>query len=200
MMLIEWEENKNNNFIAGGYIDEKVCDNLIEYFENCKYKRPGEVGSNNQGEVDSFIKDKVKKSTDLAIAAVNIDRPIQDYYPELNKVLDFYKDKYKYCHEGQGAWTVCENWNIQKYEPKEGFYAWHTERINITNCSRHLVFMTYLNDVNDGGETEFFYQNIKVKPKKGLTIFWPADWTFTHRGITSNTEIKYITTGWYSYY
>ena len=37
MMLIEWEENKNNNFI-GGYIDEKVCDNLIEYLKNVNIK------------------------------------------------------------------------------------------------------------------------------------------------------------------
>jgi hypothetical protein len=59
--------------------------------------------------------------------------------------------------------------------------------------------MTYLNNIKKGGETEFFYQNLKVKPEKGLTLIWPADWTFTHRGIPSPKEIKYITTGWYSY-
>ena len=59
--------------------------------------------------------------------------------------------------------------------------------------------MTYLNTVNDGGETEFIYQKLKVKPETGLTLIWGADWTFTHRGITSKTETKYITTGWYSY-
>jgi hypothetical protein len=65
--------------------------------------------------------------------------------------------------------------------------------------SRHLVFMTYLNDVTDGGETEFFYQKLKVKPEKGLTLIWGADWTFTHRGITSPTQTKYIVTGWFNY-
>jgi hypothetical protein len=59
--------------------------------------------------------------------------------------------------------------------------------------------MTYLNDINDGGETEFLYQNIKIKPKKGLTLIFPADWTFTHRGIASSTEEKFIVTGWYNY-
>ena len=59
--------------------------------------------------------------------------------------------------------------------------------------------MTYLNDVNDAGETEFLHQNIKIKPEKGLTIIWGADWTFTHRGIPSPTEEKTIVTGWLSF-
>jgi hypothetical protein len=60
--------------------------------------------------------------------------------------------------------------------------------------------MTYLNDVNDQGETEFYHQNIKIKPEKGLTLIWPADWTHTHRGITSPSENKFIVTGWYNFY
>ena len=59
--------------------------------------------------------------------------------------------------------------------------------------------MTYLNDVKDGGETEFHYQKIKTKAEKGLTIIFGSDWNFFHRGITSKTETKYIATGWYSY-
>ena len=57
--------------------------------------------------------------------------------------------------------------------------------------------MTYLNDIEDGGETEFFYQKLKVKPQKGLTLIWPVDWTHTHRGVPSMTEEKIIATGWY---
>ena len=59
--------------------------------------------------------------------------------------------------------------------------------------------MTYLNDVDDGGETEFYYQKLKVKPRKGLTLIWPADWTHTHRGLSSPTQEKYIITGWLNY-
>jgi hypothetical protein len=59
--------------------------------------------------------------------------------------------------------------------------------------------MTYLNDVTDQGETEFFHQQIKIKPQKGLTVIWPADWTYTHRGIPSPTQEKFIITGWLSF-
>ena len=61
---------------------------------------------------------------------------------------------------------------------------------------RHLAFMTYLNDVNEGGETEFFYQEAKIRPRKGLSLIWPTDWTHTHRGVPAPKEQKTIVTGW----
>ena len=63
---------------------------------------------------------------------------------------------------------------------------------------RHLVFMTYLNTVDDGG-THFYYQKLKTKAKKGLTLIWSSAWTHTHRGIISKTKEKYILTGWYNF-
>jgi len=59
--------------------------------------------------------------------------------------------------------------------------------------------MTYLNTVEDGGETEFFHQQRSISPQKGLTVIWPADWTHTHRGVPSPTETKYIITGWFNF-
>jgi hypothetical protein len=53
--------------------------------------------------------------------------------------------------------------------------------------------------VPDGG-TEFYHQKLTVEAQKGKTLMWPADWTFTHRGVVSNTSDKYIITGWFSYF
>jgi len=47
-----------------------------------------------------------------------------------------------------------EPWLIQHYEPGEGFPSWHCERATHLTHQRALVFMTYLNDVEDGGETQ----------------------------------------------
>jgi hypothetical protein len=57
--------------------------------------------------------------------------------------------------------------------------------------------MIYLNDVTDGGETEFPTQNIKFQPRAGDILIWPAYFTHPHHGITSRTQTKYILTGWY---
>jgi len=56
--------------------------------------------------------------------------------------------------------------------------------------------MLYLNDVEEGGETEFLYQKMRVKPTKGTILIWPADWTHTHRGNPPLSGDKYIYTGW----
>ena len=56
--------------------------------------------------------------------------------------------------------------------------------------------MTYLNDVEAGGETEFPHYALKVKPVAGQTLIWPSDWTHAHRGCPVITGPKYIVTGW----
>ena len=106
-------------------------------------------------------------------------------YPEANKVA-VYRDSR-------------EAINVQKYPIGGAYHGWHAERGGTATGHRHLVFMTYLNDITDGGETEFMYQKLKIKPRKGLTLIWPSDWTHTHRGLPSATQVKYIVTGWYGF-
>ena len=37
---------------------------------------------------------------------------------------------------------------------------------------------------------------LKVKPKKGRIVFWPASYPFVHRGNPPLKGEKYIVTGW----
>ena len=188
--------NKETHFIAGWYIDKSVCTDLIKYFENTPNKIPGSLYLKGE---EVGVDKKQKLSTDVPISPKNKDKEILNYYKELTKATEEYKKKYKYCDVQQDGWGITEGWNLQKYEPKEGYFIKHYERFGFLTVYRHLAFMTYLNDVRDGGETEFVYQKLKIKPETGLTLLWGCDWTFTHRGITSPTETKYIATGWYSY-
>ena len=60
---------------------------------------------------------------------------------------------------------------------------------------RHITFIWYLNDVNDGGETAFdgIY---KIRPKSGKLVLFPASWTYPHCGKMPLSSDKYIITGW----
>ena len=100
-----------------------------------------------------------------------------------------------------GAFSLTSRTNVQLYPPGGGYKTFHTERTGKgePEGSRHLVFMTYLNDVADAGGTEFHHQDVIVQPRKGLTLIWPADWTFTHRGVPSPSQEKIITTGWFNF-
>ena len=185
--------NKQNNFISGWYLpDKNLCKNLINLFEKSNNKFEGAI-------VGKKI-DKLKKdSTDLSFNFFSEEPLIKEYIKKLSLVLNLYKNMYKYSNNPQDKWGMTENFNIQRYLPNQGYHAYHTERSGLSTSLRHLTFMTYLNDVNDGGETEWYYQKLKIKPETGLTVIWGTDWTFTHRGIPSPTETKYILTGWYSY-
>lgn len=181
------------NFISGWFIDTNVCDGMIDFFEESSNKKPGEVGNG--------INKEFKISTDVTVVPKNPDERIQNYLQELEKVCKNYVSKYPWCSINHSLWGLNTNFNIQKYNPSEGFFGWHTERSSAKDLSvaRHLVFMTYLNTVTDAGETEWLHQQIKIKPHQGLTIIWPVDWTHVHRGVPSPSQTKYISTGWYTY-
>ncbi len=178
------------NFIEEYYIDEDICDDIIVYFECSDRKTAGRAGNAVVKEKKDSIDCILENDTDL----------LKNYVDLLKNCSDKYKDTYKESAH-TSKWVISEPINIQKYMPGSCYKAWHCERASADPVfnKRHLVFMTYLNDITDGGETEFMYQNVKFKPKKGKTLIWPVDWTHTHRGIPSMTQTKYIITGWISF-
>jgi len=185
-----------NSFIGAWYLsDLKICDDLIQYFKLKDGKVEGQIGHDQ--EVNKAIKD----SLDLIIPPEHFYHPIvTKYLKGLKEVADRYTEKY----QAAGAvkrWGITENINIQYYKPTAGYKEWHTERIGrqLPGAVRHLAFMTYLNDVDDEGGTEFYYQGVKAQPRKGLTLIWPVDWTHLHRGVVSPSQEKYIITGWFSF-
>jgi len=86
---------------------------------------------------------------------------------------------------------------LQKTEPMGGgFHNFHCEDQGWNVAHRTMAWMVYLNDVEDGGETEFIYQQKRFKPERGSVLLWPASYTHMHRGNPPLTN-KYIATGWY---
>lgn len=192
----EHKINKSNLCISGWYIDKQICDDLILHFENSDKKITGTLyGSNGKAIVD---KNK-KASTDLPISIFDNTTCIQNYLIQLTNCVQEFKKQYIYSDIQQDKWSLCEGFNIQKYKPSESYSQWHFENSGLNTIYRFLTFMTYLNDVNEGGETEWFYKNLKIKPEKGLTVIWGTTWETTHRGIPAPKEDKYIATGWYGY-
>lgn len=173
--------------------DLAICDDLINFFENNPNTCQGEVLINEVSAVIKTTKDSIDLPMTLEYGITQL------YLDALQSAVNEYKKKYHWANS-TAPWTV-EAVNLQKYNPGGAYFQWHCERNagGYIGGNRHLVFMTYLNDVTDEGETEFFYQKIKVKPQKGLTLIWPVDWTHTHRGLPSMTQTKYIATGWFKF-
>jgi hypothetical protein len=188
------------NFIQAYYLENiQICDDLIKFFkDNPLRQAPGASADPKTGKTK--VMPDVKDSKDIWFLPDEPEPVWESYKAELVKCTNQYVETFPNS-EQTARWGLVEYTNLQYYPPGGGYKSWHSERVCAISpyASRKLVFMTYLNDVTDRGETEFAHQKIKVRPEKGLTLIWPADWTHFHRGIVSPSQEKYIITGWMNY-
>lgn len=59
-------------------------------------------------------------------------------------------------------------------------------------ANRYLVFLWYLNDVAEGGETEFCDLGIEVAARTGRLLMFPPYWMYQHAGRPPISGDKYI--------
>ncbi len=91
--------------------------------------------------------------------------------------------------------------NVQKYlRASGGYHHWHSEiypqNASCESLHRALLFQFYLNDVAEGGETEFYYQRRKIEARRGRLIIAPAGFTHSHKGHVATSGDKIIATSW----
>lgn len=91
--------------------------------------------------------------------------------------------------------------NLQKYRAGTGgYHYWHSEIYprdpQCETLHRVLLFMFYLNTVEQGGETRFLYAEKTLKPTQGQMVIAPAGFTHTHKGEVPRSSDKYIVTSW----
>jgi hypothetical protein len=167
--------------------------------ENIKY--PGLT-------VSGVLKD-VKDTTDMMIPEKDIKWcKIEEFlYRELGssikEYVDFINNTVKTENKKRYNFFCTKHmhtdaFQIQKYNQQEGKYIYHSDSLVKYSENRHrvLAFLWYLNDVEIGGETEFWSGEYLVKPQKGKLIIFPACWSYPHRGKMPISSDKYIITGW----
>lgn len=169
--------------------DSSLLDRLVDYTKTSLDRMPAVSA---RGAVNTNIKHGWDSRLD---ADVDLHT---EYKTHLQRVVNLYIEQYPYSNR-QSAFDLEYPVLCQHYPVSGGYKVWHCERASKGHDShRHLVFMTYLNTLDDGG-TEFLHQNITVKAQRALTLIWPADWTHTHRGQISTTSEKMVVTGWLRY-
>ena len=184
---------KGTNFIGCWNINnDELCKKIIDFFEKRKdLQIVGEIG---------YGKDEnVKKSIDISIHPRDLGQKgfedIKLYFQFLQECYQDYKMEWPFIKNNLNNLHI-PSFNIQKYEIGGHFNKMHCERASLQSTHRVFAWMTYLNDVEDGGETYFEHYNLRVKPSTGKTLIWPAEWTHAHRGEILNKGKKYIVTGW----
>jgi len=85
-----------------------------------------------------------------------------------------------------------ENVKIKKYTVgTEQQFKDHVDVADYASAKRFLIFMVYLNDDFEGGETVFNLSGLTVKPKQGTLLMFPPFWTYLHHArkvISGNSK------------
>lgn len=184
-----------NDFIGiyENAFSQKYCDSVIKQFNSMEVNgfthSRQQLGKKTINMDDSCLFHQQHQEINLAPTGLlpDFNTGFWDKYKE-------YADKYSILQQAEDHSNYC--FKVQKTDVGGGYHTWHCEIDSRENCHRLLVWMVYLNDVEEGGETEFLYQHKRVKPKTGTLVIWPAGFTHTHRGNPPLSNSKYIITGW----
>ena len=159
-------------------ISDEWCDKVIEYFEN-----------NIEDSNHRFPNEK-KRDSSMSLKDTFLS---EHFLNTFENVFYHYSYRYPFIPEPLELNTI----KIQKTFPTEGYHDYHIEYSAYNyDFYRVAVYTVYLNDIEEGGETEFLYQLKRLKPKKGTICIFPAGYTHVHRGNTPFLGEKYILTGW----
>ena len=189
---------EHDNFVGiyDGFFSPMFCDKLIEYHEWCL--------SNNKtfSRNESSLR---KKDESICLNPTNVHEieytsdNLAGAISEFNSIFwdvcyKNYVDTYSTLNEYDNH-TIF-TYKIQRTDPGGGYHIWHCDSGDKPFARRVGTYLLYLNDVEEGGETEFLYLHKRISPKKGRLIIFPPNFPWTHRGNPPLSSTKYIMTGW----
>tara|TARA_B100000700_G_C14885616_1_gene780189 strand:+ start:405 stop:1019 length:615 start_codon:yes stop_codon:yes gene_type:complete len=187
------QPNLTPNFIGAWIIDDSLCDQLIDYFEENQTKQKQGV-SGSQASIDLEKKNRIDVKISPKDINLTDNKILKKYFYNLFECYKLYNKEWPYL-ERMINHVEIGSFNIGRYKAGQHFQSVHCERAGLGSLQRLFAFMTYLNTVKDGGETYFNHYDLEIQPQKGLTLIWPAEWTHVHNGQTIKVGTKYIITG-----
>jgi len=164
------------------------CEEVIRRFEaHPEHQYRGRIGQTKHQDR------AVKRTTDLVVSNKQDWKDIDEiFFRCVAAALQEFRETFPYF---KGPFKDL-GYQVQRYLPGE-YYHWHIDGGSHEFSQRQLVVLWYLNDVpGPGGETEFLYQGVKVKPQQGKMVLFPPFWTHEHRAVRLAQGAKYIATTW----
>ena len=149
------------------FLTEEECDAMIQLGHKSEYQRSKDVGAlQTDGSYDSIVsQSRTSENAWCSHQKKCRSQEIPNRIHERIATVTGIKANHS------------EDFQILKYEPGQ-FYRRHHDYIELQadrQCGpRVLTFFLYLNDVEEGGATNFPLLNIAVRPKKGQAVLWPS--------------------------
>ena len=198
-----------NDFIAvyKNFMPSAVCNDIVSFYNEWKEqavqahmekdlrsRQPFDNYEQSMAGSNQFATGELGRN-DLSIMMETLNTPLTARINQyLQSAVNDYCAQYKALNT-----TPLTSWAVKFQETPEGggYHVYHYERGSWSETARELVWMIYLNEDFEGGETEFLYQKRRIDPTIGTLVIWPAGFTHTHKGNIVRKGTKYDVTGWY---
>ena len=174
-------------------IDADSCNMLIGKFESAEEDQYEEVRHVERDKAIAFTQINLVNNDDWTTVQNGMLEVFQDY------IMHYIND----CNIQPKQWPTTYGYEairIKRYldNDYERFDP-HVDVMNNETARRFLAFFIYLNDVDEGGETEFVglskpgtYIPFRVTPKQGRMLMFPPQWMYYHAGLKPVSNSKYL--------
>lgn len=167
-------------------LDQEVCNSIVRLFDSDSSKWRGKI-DRSEG---VLYEGKTKNSWDLEIVNEGIwQDTFHRIHPKIQSCINHYLARSPIL---QAFDLIATGYKIQMYPKNQGYFRWHADSVGGNTGDRVVAMVLYLNDVETGGETEFFHQGIKIAPKIGNLVLFPSGWNYMHCGHMPVSDNKYI--------
>jgi len=173
-------------------IDEVSCKMLIEKFEDShEYFKTVHVDDDDNAisfEQITLVEHEEWKSVQDGMLEVFQDY-IMHYKIDCNIMAKQWPETYGY-----------EAIRMKRYLANDyDRFDSHVDVMNHETSRRFLAFFIYVNDVEEGGETQFLninkpgtYIPYQIKPQRGRLLMFPPTWQYYHAGLKPVSGMKYL--------
>lgn len=169
----------------------EVFDNAIpnageiaDYLERKDSWNPARIGVGEGEEIVNKRNNKVTFFDPLAFTCPDL---LRKFAGTVWHYLDDYARRYDVSFLGM------ENVNVNRYEPGE-YYVPHAD--DGVGQTRVISALVYLNDVVDGGQTEFIHHGVSVFPRAGRLVIFPSNYAYAHAAHPPKSGTKYSAAFW----
>lgn len=166
---------------------KEACEQIIEKFENSSSLWEDEQHTYDDGWHMHFTQIKLAKHESFS-------KENEELHNLFLQGISAYKKEHAIKDIQWPSKFKLEPLRMKRYLPNtDERFDEHVEVTNLETARRFLVAFIYLNDNFEGGETDFTQLKMRVKPKQGMMILFPATWNWLHKAYAvKGLNSKYI--------
>ena len=174
-------------------IDADSCNLLIGKFESAEEDQYEVIRQAERDKAIAFTQINLANSADWTSVQNGMLEVFQDY------IMHYIND----CNIQPKQWPTTYGYEairIKRYLDNDyDRFDSHVDVMNSETSKRFLAFFVYLNDVDEGGETEFVQLTkpgthipLKIKAQQGRLLMFPPQWMYYHAGLKPVSNSKYL--------